>query len=80
MFMPSIHTRLSHCLTCGGTGVRGGKLSGKKKCRTCDGTGTREVEVDLPKHTVLDDFTTITLPRIKNFVWPVISVSGSDFR
>jgi len=39
----SVAGRLQPCLTCGGTGARGGRLSGKK-CKVCKGTKVREVE------------------------------------
>lgn len=40
----SIAGRLQPCLTCGGTGARGGRLSGKK-CKACNGSKVREVEL-----------------------------------
>jgi DnaJ-class molecular chaperone len=40
----SLAGRLQPCLTCGGTGARGGRLSGKK-CKTCKGSKVREVEL-----------------------------------
>ena len=46
-------TKLAYCLECGGTGVRGGNLSGKKKCKVCKGSGNRTVLYE-NKGTVLD--------------------------
>lgn len=50
----SVSEKLAYCLTCGGTGRRGG-LSGKKLCRTCHGTGGRTVRYDEPKGTTTLD-------------------------
>lgn len=64
MFFPPHEDILSYCLTCGGTGCRGGKLSGKKKCKTCKGTGTRELKAE-PIHGTTFDFVSVTIPAIK---------------
>ncbi len=36
---------LNYCLTCAGSGIKGGRLSGKKKCPVCKGTKVRPVQV-----------------------------------
>lgn len=41
----SLVGQLQRCLTCGGTGRRGGRLSGKKLCKECKGKGTRYCEL-----------------------------------
>lgn len=55
--------KLSYCLTCGGTGRRGGNLGSRKKkvCHTCHGTGGRTIEA--PRNaTVVDSLTSVTIP------------------
>jgi hypothetical protein len=53
-------SRLAYCLTCGGTGVRGGKLSGKKKCKTCNGSGWRAMVE--PQNDDTLEFARVTIP------------------
>jgi DnaJ-class molecular chaperone len=64
MFMPNspTATSLNYCLTCGGTGARGGRLSMGKVCRDCEGTGWRCVETEMGSTTHVDDFKSITIP------------------
>ena len=74
---PNHDTILSYCLTCAGTGHRGGSLSGKKLCKTCKGTGHRTV-LFKTKGTVVDDFSSVTIPACYYKAITAAQIIGED--